>query len=222
MKGKSLELSFLQYLREAQIHNPVFRNLSRPLTLDEFRKEYQGYLAKGRHADEQVAYDILFKELSRGLVMKRDQNPDEARQPLGETTIVNDPRLQMEVTLSFIDPSVDEITRKIADLTGVPLRSEKSIRTSSPFAKSVNYNNMRAWVILQSISQEPRINGKWDSEANGYKLTLGEDLSKDAGEFQSESSLMWGDSVIWAGGLMALSGGIFVFLYFRVRKLRIE
>lgn len=99
------------------------------------------------------------------------QNPQPAKPSGNRSVLQNDPALRVMLTVHFKRPKAQDILDRLRTETKVDLVLADNIDREREVLGSLSCQNMPAWLILEQLAKSQIIQGKWERDGNGYRLT---------------------------------------------------
>jgi hypothetical protein len=109
----------------------------------------------------------------RGFVLA--EHPPAASQAAKSSEDVPDlrniPALQVEITGDFKAPKAQEIVKRLRAETKMDLTLADNINQEEPAFSSLSCHNVPAWKIMNALAKSEIIQGKWERNGKGFRLT---------------------------------------------------
>lgn len=91
--------------------------------------------------------------------------------PSGKASMRIDPALQVKLTVDFKAPKAQDIVDRLRAETKMDLTLADNIDRERPALGSLSCRNVPAFIIMDELAKSPIIQGKWERNGEGYRLT---------------------------------------------------
>lgn len=84
--------------------------------------------------------------------------------------LTTDPRLQVKLSLNLVSPGPSNLLALLQEATRLSFSLDSSINPNKVVFSNVSWQNVPAWAVMHEIADSPSVQGRWESQAGGYRL----------------------------------------------------